>query len=225
MQISGRGFFILLLACASPANASGGAHVIDDASVETPGRCHLESWFTRYTQNSGLLDASLACTRKALPSVEIGGTIQHSWNGKHYTTVGPALKFNIRNVERGWGVALAMAGNWRFDHHHLESGSVVVPVTVPIGDRLQLNFNAGYLYFGHGSDHNAAFAGAQAEVQLTRDLGAMGEVFSRDRGPVGGQAGLRWNPGRGDVDVDLLVGRYVDGASPRAITLGLTMRH
>jgi hypothetical protein len=39
------------------------------------------------------------------------------------------------------------------------------------------------------------------------------------------KVGLRWNPRVGDVDVDLSAGRYVDGASPRAFTLGLTIRH
>jgi hypothetical protein len=37
--------------------------------------------------------------------------------------------------------------------------------------------------------------------------------------------GLRWNPGGGATDFDLLAGRYIDGASKTAITLGVTFRH
>lgn len=210
---------------AGEARAGGGAHVVDDATVETPGVCHLESWVTRYGEGRGLVNSSPACTRKAWPNLEIGAGFQHAWDGVTYTTFGPALKLNLRSVERGWGIGVATAGAWSLDHAHLETASVVVPVTVPAGKRLRLNFNAGWLYSLHGPDRNAAFAGAQAEIQLGRDLGAMGEVFGRDHGPVGGQVGLRWNPRGGDVDLDLLAGRYIDGASRNAITFGLTIRH
>jgi hypothetical protein len=42
---------------------------------------------------------------------------------------------------------------------------------------------------------------------------------------MGGQAGLRWTPRGGSVDVDLLAGRYLDGATRNAITFGVTLRH
>jgi len=49
-------------------------------------------------------------------------------------------------------------------------------------------------------------------------------VFGTDRGPPGGQAGLRWVTDRGRIDVDLLAGRRIDGTSASAVTVGLTIR-
>lgn len=61
-----------------PALASGGAHVVDDAAVETVGVCHLETWVSRTGRDSGLLNASPACTFRFLPTAEIGGAVQHA---------------------------------------------------------------------------------------------------------------------------------------------------
>lgn len=216
---------VALLTGISSAHAGGGAHVIDDATVETPGTCHLESWMTRYDADRGLVNLSPACTREAWPDLEIGAALQHAWDGRSDTSTGPALKLNLRPVERGWGVALATAATWSLDSGGFETASVIVPVTIPVNEQLRVNLNAGWLYSHASSDRHAAFFGGQVEARVTRDLSAMAEVFARDRGPGGGQVGLRWNPHGGDLDVDLLAGHYVDGASPRAITLGLTLRH
>lgn len=209
---------------AAPAHAGGGAHVIDDATVETPGTCHLESWLTRYDENRGLVNLSPACTREAWPDLEIGAAFQHGWDGRTHSSAGPALKLNLRPVERGWGVALATAATWSLDSGRFETASIIVPVTIPVNERLRVNLNAGWLYAHASRDRHAMFAGAQVEAQIAPDLSAMAEVFGRDRGPAGGQVGLRWNPRGGAVDVDLLAGRYVDGASPSAITVGVTLR-
>ena len=52
----------------------------------------------------------------------------------------------------------------------------------------------------------------------------MVETFIRDEGKIGGQAGLRWTVAGGAVDLDLIGGRYVDGATPGAATFGVTIR-
>ena len=59
---------------------------------------------------------------------------------------------------------------------------------------------------------------------VARDVTLMAEAFRRDGGEAGAQVGVRWNPGGGRFDLDLVAGRRIDGESPRAITLGLTLR-
>lgn len=71
---------------------------------------------------------------------------------------------------------------------------------------------------------NQAFVGAQIEADIARDLTVMAEAFTRDEGRPGAQVGLRWNPNRGNVDVDLLSGWRTDGVTPWTITLGVTIR-
>ena len=226
-QLTPAGFcaFIAGLALAGPVNAGAGAQVIDDAGVETPGSCHLESWVTHYDAERGLLNLSPACTRKAWPSFEIGGTVQHIRDGVDDTTIGPVLKFNIRSPERGISVAVSAAGNWSVNSGRLETASLIVPVTIPVTDEVQVNLNGGWT-FGRTYEHRtAAFYGVQVMAQVTHDVSLMAESFRRDHGRSGSQVGLRWTPHGGNVDFDLLVGRRIDSVSPEAVTLGLTVRH
>lgn len=218
-------FALCTLGLIPPAFASGNEHVVDDATVETPGTCQLESWMTRHDSSRGLLNLSPACTRKAWPRLEIGGAFQRSWNsGTDLTTFGPALKLNIRPSEKGFGVGLIASGAVELRSGKLETASLIVPVTIPVGKAVRFNFNGGWTYARASSQQHAAFYGAQVEVQVARDFSLMGEVFGRGDGSMGSQAGLRWNPGGGRLDVDLVVGRRIDGVNPRSVSLGITLR-
>ncbi|TWT11425.1 hypothetical protein [Reyranella sp. CPCC 100927] len=211
----------------SPAHAAGGAHVVDDAGVETPGLCHLETWLTRGGPRSGLVNASPACTFEALPRLEVGATVQRTWaRGAHTsdTLVGPTLKLNLWPVESGFGVGLAGATAWSVRAGHWETASLIVPVSISLHERLRVNFNAGWLYSRSGAQRNEAFLGAQVEAAIAADVMLMGEVFGRDRGRPGAQIGVRWTPGGGRWDVDLLSGWRTDGVTPWSMTLGLTVR-
>ncbi|MHB2266884.1 hypothetical protein [Pannonibacter phragmitetus] len=215
----------VLLLVAPPARADGGAHVVDSANPETPGVCHLESWVTHYGQGRGLLNSSPACTPLALPNVEIGGAIQHLWDRADETTIGPAVKVNLRPTDTGLGIGLIVGGAVGLRSGRVETGSLVVPFSIPIGDRILVNLNAGWTYAYAREHRQQAFFGAQINAQVRPDLTAMVEIFGHERERLGRQVGLRWNPGGGRYDVDLLAGHRVDGTSAQAITLGLTVRY
>ncbi|AYV47495.1 hypothetical protein CFHF_06170 [Caulobacter flavus] len=210
---------------AAEAHASGNEHVVDDAAVETPGVCHLETWTTRFSQRQGLLNLSPACTRKAWPRLEIGGGLQRVWNdGAVETTVGPALKLNILPEERGIGLGLAGTAGYGVRAGRLDTASLIAPMTIPVGQKVRINLNAGWSYVRADTKSHAAFVGAQAEWTLARNLTLMAETFQREGSDAGAQFGMRWNPGGGRIDLDLVAGRRIDGARPRAISLGLTVR-
>lgn len=213
------------LSIASVAWASGNEHVIDDSVVETPGVRHLEGWATRFGPRHGLVNLSPACTRKTWPNLEIGGAIQHAWDkGETDATVGPALKYSLRSEDTGLGLGVIGGGTWSLKSGRLETASLIVPVTFHVNDRLRLNLNAGWSHVRAAARRDAAFYGAQVEVGVARDVTLMAETFRRDGGKTGGQLGVRWNPGGGRFDLDLVAGRRVDGETPRAVTLGVTVR-
>jgi hypothetical protein len=217
-------FALGLLLFPSQARAGGGAHFIDDATVETPGVCHLESWVTGYDGERGLLNSSPACTSMALPRLEIGGAITHFWDSTDDTHVGPALKLKLLAVESGFGLGLVGAAGWSVRYGNLHTASIIVPATIDISERVRMNFNAGWLYGVMSERRQTYFVGAQMEAEIVRDLSLMVETFGRGYGHVGAQVGLRWNPGGGWFDLDVLAGRWIDGVSPEAVTLGLTAR-
>lgn len=214
------------LSLAPMAWASGNEHVVDDAAVETPGVCHLEAWATRFGPRQGLVNLAPACTRKAWPRLELGAGFQRAWtpSGRGVATLGPALKLNILPEEQGLGLGLTGAAAYDPRSGHVETATLVAPVTLPVSDRLRINLNAGWSYARTSERHQAAFYGVQGELAVTRTLTLMVESFRREGGDPGAQAGVRWNPGGGRFDLDLVVGRRVDGESPRALSLGFTVR-
>ncbi len=208
-------------------HAAGGAHVVDDAGVETPGLCHLEAWVSRSGAKAGLLNASPACTFEAVPRLEVGAAVQRTWARGARTSdtlMGSTLKLNLWPVEQGLGVGIAGAGAWSARAGHWETASLVVPVSIALHEMLRLNLNAGWLYSRSGARRNEAFFGAQVEAAVVADITLMAEVFGRDRGQPGAQVGVRWTPSGGWLDVDLLSGWRIDGTTPWSLTLGLTAR-
>jgi hypothetical protein len=208
---------------AAPALAAGGAHVVDDSAPEDPGLCHVETWLSLGSHRSGLFNLAPACTPRAIPNLELGGYVVHAWTGPGTTTVaGLAAKLNLRSEYAGLGIAIDASAGMASDHRHLDNASLIVPFTLPASTALRLNFNLGWQY-SRATGH-AAFVGAQSELAVAHDLNWMVEAFGHDHGKAGGQTGLRWNPHRGHVDLDLIAGRYVDGATATSVTFGLTMR-
>ena len=215
-----------------PAQAAGGAHVIDDANVETAGKCHLDTWLTGNTRQTGLVNLTNVCVTEALPSLEFGATVQRlrdhddDHNLVNTTTVGPTFKWNLRPSESGIGIALAGNTNWNNQSSRWEDAALMVPVTMPLGEKLTLNLNYGWSYQRDNADHRLAQTyGAQLVADIANNVSLMGEVFQRQHGLTGSQAGIRFTPNDGPVDIDLLYGRRVDGTTPRAITVGVTLRY
>ncbi|PKP87374.1 MAG: hypothetical protein CVT78_09680 [Alphaproteobacteria bacterium HGW-Alphaproteobacteria-17] len=220
-----------LIACAlaspQPVSAAGGAHGVDDAAVETPGDCHLESWFSDFGRGETLLNLSPACTAKSLPMLEIGGAIQRvGAPGDRHWLAGPALKWTIRDGgsapgERA-GIALAGSALVDFRSGRVDSAALLVPVTLaPVRDvAINLNVGAGY---SRGEGGHALY-GAQIDYVVTDKIALMAEVFGRPDAAAGWQGGLRRTGDRGRVDIDLLAGRQPGSGNDIAVTLGFTIR-
>lgn len=212
------------LCALSPAYAAGGAHIVEDSEVEEAGRCHLDTWVSRQRRHDGGLTLSPACTPAAIPDLELSATVQRNWGTGQDTLAGPGFKYNLLPADRGVGLAITGGGVWRTQDGHLGNAALVVPLTLPLNDDLRVHLNAGWNYTDDRGRRNQTFVGAQVEYALTKQVSLMAEVFDRDGDPLGSQAGLRWTPGGGDVDVDLLYGRRLDSGTPRTLTLGVTLR-
>ncbi len=219
---AGLGLAVMVVA-AEEARASGGPHVVDDAEVETPGLCHVESWLTGFEGGRRLVNLSPACTFHALSSVEFGAAIQHGWErGHRHTLVGPAVKVALRKPSRGFGLGIAVSAAVDTATGKAESAAVLLPVTIDLTPRVRANFNLSYQWARTGDRHGLV-AGAQVEARVRGNLSVMAEGFVRDGGKPGFQAGVRWTP-KAWIDIDLLGGRRVDGSGARAVTLGVTLR-
>lgn len=226
-------FASLVLAALSPvaeAWAAGGPHIVDDAEVETPGVCHLETWATRFIPGDGYFNLAPACTTLKMPWLEIGAAYQHFWDQFIAgPLLGPAMKVNFQSVENtGLGIGLGLNAGVNLRTGELGMASLLALVTYQLDPRIRLNFNAGWSYLQSDVPH-ALFYGAQVEANVGAGVNLMLEAFGRTQGGlVGTQVGLRYTPRiweREPFDFDLLVGTYFDQTSTRFVTLGVTVRY
>lgn len=217
------GAALIALGDGTAALAAGGPRVVDDAAVETPGVCHVETWLTASTGANRLYQYAPACTPRVLPMLEVGGSVTRSWApGADDTVVAAAAKVNlVDETRRGWGVAVSGGIGLSVDSGELDNANINVPLTVPVGP-VRLNLNASWLW--SRAEGHAAFVGMQADWTVRPDLDVMVEAFARDTGRAGGQIGIRWTPVGGNVDFDVIAGRYIDGATPTSLTAGVIVR-
>ncbi len=222
------GLACLLLLPAFPpeARASGGAHIVDDSEVETPGDCHYEFWVTRFVPGDGYANFSPACTPNKLPTLEVGVIVQHYWDqATNAPLLGPSVKLNLRPDSTGLGVAVEFNGGVNVKTGNLAAAQVIVPVTIPLDERVRVNLNAGWSYVRGVDSPDALFYGAQVEAKVGFDLSLMIEAFGRAPGTGALQMGLRYTPKDGPLDFDFLAGSFLDSTSPRFFTVGVTFRY
>jgi len=222
---------LLALCLPSPqAIAAGGAHIVDDSEVETPGTCHLETWVTRFMPGDGYLNLAPACTVEKMPFLEMGLAFQHYWDQTvNAELFGPAFKINFQPETKGVGVGLGLTTGTNLRTGELGLASLIALVTIPIDQKVKVNLNAGWSYL-KSDVPNALFWGGQFEAKVAWDVSLMVEVFGRaPNGLVGTQMGLRYTPTmngkEGWLDFDLLAGSYFDQVSSRFFTLGVTVRY
>jgi hypothetical protein len=212
-------------------NAAGGAHIVDDSEVETPGVCHLETWVTRFVPGDGYLNLAPACTAEKMPFLEIGAAFQHYWDQTiNAELFGPAMKINFQKETAGVGVGLGLNAGVNLRTGDLGVAGLTMLVTVPIDERVRVNLNAGWSYLRTDINPNALFWGGQVEAKVGWDLSLVVEVFGRaPNGLAGTQMGLRYTPtikGReGWFDFDLLAGSFFDPTAARFFTVGVTVRY
>jgi hypothetical protein len=220
------GAVVALVVLPGAAIAAGGAHVVDDADVETAGDCHVDAWATRYRAGQNLAVLAPACTPGRLPRLELGAALQVQRDaGDSETTLGPAFKFNLLPMDSGLGVAITGTGAWRLRDGTFMGGGLLVPLSVPVGERLRVHLNAGVTQVEGAARRCAFFRGVQVEADVQESVSLMAEAFARRGDPTGYQFGVRWAPLAAPAwTVDVLYGRRIDGSSPDAFTVGLSWR-
>ena len=138
---------VALLFASSPGWTAGGAHIVDDSEVETPGTCHIESWVTRFVPGDGYANVEPACTLERVPWLEIGVPYQHYWD---QTIAAPLLglqvKTTIQSDTNGVGFGLGFNAAVNSTTGKLNLGSVIGLMTIPVGKSLRINLNAGWSY-------------------------------------------------------------------------------
>jgi hypothetical protein len=218
------GMLLLALSASSSARAAGGSHIVDDSEVETPGDCHLELWVTRFVPGTGYGNAAPACTPKRIPFLEVGMAYQDYWSEEDNAPIlGPTVKVNLRPQATGLGLAIEASTGVDVRTSVLNFASALGVMSIPISDKTRVNLNSGWSYVDSERTHAFVY-GAQVEADIGWDVTLMIEGFGRSPGIGGLQAGLRFTPGNGPIDFDLLAARFIGAGQPYFFTVGVTVR-
>jgi len=217
----------------SAAHAAGGAFFVDDASVDEPYSCKVESWGSLGSNTASVAVTSPACVLPLFRPTEIGFSIvrTRSETGDWGTGLIVKPKMNLLPVETG-KVGLAVSGGPAFD---LATGEFAgaflnVPVTYTASDSFKINVNAGWIY-DHDSNRHSASYGAGVEWIPGKPFTIIAEVFgvltsnpdARTVTDPRFQVGLRITP-IDTMDFDVIYGRNIYGENASWITVGWNVR-
>lgn len=216
-----------VLFAGNEARAAGGAYAVDDAGVEEPGACKIESWLA-YASNRDLTAVTApACVINIFRPVEVGFAVERSRAGGEWGTgLGLHAKTNLVPVTTG-GVGVAVNFVTSFDlltGDHADVG-VVVPFTYQPIAPLNINVNLGWLWDRIADIHFFTW-GVGADWKVNDRIMLIAEVF----GMAGSgapdpavQAGIRFTPMEW-FDIDVIYGRNLNDDNENWITVGLNVR-
>lgn len=216
---------ILVLGLLSKAFAAGGSYVVDDAAINAPGECNLDAWYTRNRHDSSTHHSSLsaACTARGLPTVQWGAAIE---DDPDQTLVSPQIKASLWSWDdAGVEIAVAGAAHIAFNRRHAFDGAdLTVPLTWQPLPALRLNLNAGWAHaYDDGEQNHRLTWGTGLEYSVADSLTLVAERYGQQRGDQAWQAGPRVHLGK-QVDVDLVIGRNLNGDRDQWLTTGATLR-
>jgi len=214
------------------AHAAGGAFFVDDAAIDDPGACKVESSIS-FAGNRDFIGMSTpACVVQLFKPVELGmNFVRTRQDGEWGSSVIPKAKMNILPVETG-KIGLAISGGSSFDALTGQyTGSFAnIPVTYQFSDTFKINVNGGWIYDRGNNQHQLTY-GAGFEWIPVKPFTIIAEVFGVAGAPgqsTGAreprfQAGLRVTPIE-TIDFDVIYGRNIGGENANWITLGMNVR-
>jgi hypothetical protein len=214
------------------AHAAGGAFAADDAGIDEPGACKVESWISSASNRDFAAVSVPACVVKLFLPTELALQAARTRVGGEWgTSLTPKAKLMIQEPKVG-NFGLAMSGGATFDAvTGLNTGSFVnVPLTYMISETFKINVNAGWSYDHVNLLHYATY-GAGFEWIPAKSWTVIGEVFGlvRERSDPRSltdprfQLGVRYTP-IDTIDIDVIYGRNITGENANWITVGMNVR-
>jgi hypothetical protein len=244
--MKGSRFLLALIIALTPAGAlaAGGAFVVDDASIDEPGKCTAQFWSSAATNHDFIAVAHPNCVVNVGKPVEFDGQLQRSRAGGVWGTNATfAAKTNIIPIkDHPFGLGIEGGGTWDLISGANTGGYMFVPVTIPVvPDIFKINVNGGWLY-DNVAKINYATWGAGFEWVLddpkVKKWTLIGEVFGqagalpsvapgdpplpRSITDPRAQLGIRFAPSD-KFDIDLIGGHNVTGENAYWVTLGLNV--
>jgi hypothetical protein len=208
---------LLLAAACGHAQAAGGHHSVDNASILARGECGQETWFTRGDGGQRLLHTGLNC---GVGPVELGLAAERSRDpGEAAVTQWfPEVKWArevAHDVSVGFDVQPIVQGMSHLSH----AGTIAYGiVTWQLHESLALHADFGRDFMRGAPDQSRA--GLEAEWVPSKAWSFVAERY-REQGTNFVRVGPRWAGGR-QWSVDFSRAQRLRGPNPSNWTIGLS---
>ena len=201
-----------------------GAFAVEDAGVDEPGKCKVESW-TAFANNRDFIGVvAPACVFNLGRPVEIAIPVarvrsEETWNTDLVVEAKtPIIPFDD---DSKFGVALVGGVGFNLTHGDTAAAFVNVPFSYRASESLRLDLNLGVLR-NIVDDRTLLTWGAGASLAVTQQVSLIAGTFGFGR-KVGGQVGVRYTPHE-KIDFDLSYARNLEGDRADWVTLGVNLR-
>ncbi len=219
MKLTARILVWLLTLCPAAALARS-PYIVDDAGITDAGQIQIPGWFSRSDKGEDLGVAAMQF--QTLKNLET--TLQAArdiGNGNDVTQLTLQEKYLWHPAADGWTSSFAGGINYDTVAGKVSGGYAYAPFTFAVNKAVNLSLDAGWQY-ANGTDKNYATWGANVALKATDAIGLTGEVFGKNTGRPGEQAGISWQNAGQSFIADAVYGRDIDGNPGNWGTVGLT---
>jgi hypothetical protein len=210
---------------AAPALASG-PYATDDATITPAGERQVETWFS-FAGPGNFFAFIPAFTPRALPFLELSVGLDRGLLDDARET-GVTLQGKARltpETSEPGNLGFALSGGARFAGPDGDTEAFVVGIaTFAAGQSTLLHANLGWSRFVTAREDGLSWA-VRVEQSLVPDrLVFHAEIFGAGADRPGAQLGLRPTLGKGDIDLEVVLGRNLFGERATWATLGAAFR-
>ena len=216
---------LLCLLSSLRAVHADGAFAVEDAEVDEPGRCKVESWTAFANTRDFIGVVAPACVFNLGRPVEIAVPIARVRSEREWSTdLVLEAKTPIIPFDDGSKFGVALVGGVGFN---LTRGDTVaafanVPFSYQATEALRLDLNLGVLR-NLVEDRTVFTWGAGASLAVTEQVSLIAGAFGFGR-KTGAQVGIRYTPHE-KIDFDLSYARNLEGDRADWVTFGINLRY
>ena len=216
---------LLCLLSSHRAVHADGAFAVEDAEVDEPGKCKVESWTAFANTRDFIGVVAPACVFNLGRPVEIAVPVARVRSEREWSTdLVLEAKTPIIPFDDGSKFGVALVGGVGFN---LTRGDTVaafanVPFSYQATEALRLDLNLGVLR-NLVEDRTVFTWGAGASLAVTEQVSLIAGAFGFGR-KTGAQVGIRYTPYE-KIDFDLSYARNLEGDRADWVTFGVNLRY
>ena len=215
---------LLCLLMTAHDGKADGAFVVEDAGVDDPGKCKVESWAAFANNRDFIGVVAPACVINLGRPVEIAIPVARVRSEKEWSTdlvveaKTPIIPFDD---DSKFGVALVGGVGFNLSQGETAAAFVNVPFSFQASEALRLDLNVGVLR-NLVEDRTVLTWGAGGSLKVTQHVSLIAGAFGFGR-KTGGQVGIRYTPYE-KIDFDLGYARNLEGDRADWVTVGVNLR-